>query len=63
MIENEVSRRFAWDAYFAGVTSINFHPGAGKDIGHGMAQKMSIEECAKVADEMLAERDKRFGRD
>lgn len=49
-------RRLAWDSYFAGVMSISLHPGTTRDA----AIRRSVEDCAKIADEMLAERDKRF---
>lgn len=54
-------RQLAWDTYFAGVMSISLHPGSGKDRGYGQAAERSVKECALIADEMLAERDKRFG--
>jgi hypothetical protein len=40
--------------------SISLHPGSGLDKGYGKAEERSISECAKIADEMLMERDKRF---
>jgi hypothetical protein len=55
------TRRLAWDCYFAGVVSISLHPGAGIDKGYGKTEERSIDECAKIADIMLDERDKRFG--
>ena len=61
MSDQDVTRRFAWDCYFSGVMSISLHPGAGIDKGYGKAEQRTIEECAKIADKMLAERDKRFG--
>ena len=57
----DLSRRLAWDAYFAGAMSISLHPGSGKDIGYGKDPQRTIQECAAIDDEMLAERDLRFG--
>lgn len=43
-----------WSNYFAGVTAFQYHPAnAGKT-------RLSIEECAKVADQMMDETHKRF---
>lgn len=56
----QMTRRLAWDCYFSGVMSISLHPGSGLDKGYGKAEERSISECAKIADEMLMERDKRF---
>lgn len=56
-------RIVAWDMYFAGAVSISLHPGAGKDKGYGKAAERTIEECALIADEMLKERDARFGKE
>jgi hypothetical protein len=49
-------RRLAWDTYYAGLMSISLHPGTTRDN----AVRRSEEECAAIADKMLAERDKRF---
>jgi hypothetical protein len=54
---NDAWRLLAWDTYFCGVMTMNMHPGTTRDG----AQRMSIAECASKADEMLAERDRRFG--
>ena len=60
MTENEENlRKLAWDAYFAGVMSISLHPGTTRDA----ATPRSVDVCAKLADAMLAERDKRFGKE
>lgn len=53
----------AWDMYFCSIAGISFHPGAGKDLGDGRAEKRTVSDCAKIADEMLAERKKRMQRD
>jgi len=59
MADDQSLRRLAWDSYFAGVVSMSLHPGTTRDA----AIKRSIAESAKVADEMLAERDRRFADD
>lgn len=51
-------RCLAWDTYFCGVMTMNRHPGTTRD----QAVRLTIPECAEIADEMLKERDKRFPR-
>ena len=36
-----------WEIYFAGIASIQYHPANPKET------RMSLEECAQVADKML----------
>lgn len=56
MINEEFGRRVAWDSYFSAVMSMSLHPGTTRE----KATHRSIEECALMADRMLAERDRRF---
>jgi hypothetical protein len=46
----------AWDIYFAEVAGWTFHPGYYREN----ATKPTLEECADIADEMLAVRRRRF---
>lgn len=50
--------RAAWDSYFAEVTGWTHHPGYYREN----ATKPTLAECAKIADEMLAERRRRMNR-
>jgi hypothetical protein len=52
----EFGRRFAWDSYFSAVMAMSLHPGTTRD----KATPRSVSECARLADEMLKERDERF---
>jgi hypothetical protein len=51
-----LDRRIAWDMYFGAVFGMSLHPGTTRDA----AKPKSIEECARIADEMLRQRDQRF---
>lgn len=46
----------AWDMYFAGICSFQFHP------KNAPADRLSVEQCAEIADMMMVERDKRDSR-
>lgn len=57
MLEQAIMMRMAaWDMYAAGVLSMALHPGTTRD----KQKPMTIEEIASMADQLLAERDKRF---
>jgi len=46
----------AWDMYFASIVSMSIHPGTNREN----AIKRSVEQCARLADEMMEQRDLTF---
>ncbi len=46
----------AWDLYFSGVVAFACHPGFQREG----TEKPTIEQCANIADQMLAERRRRW---
>jgi hypothetical protein len=49
-------RRQAWDMYFASAVSMSLHPGTTRDS----TVPRTREDCAVIADEMIALRDARM---
>ena len=56
--QREVMRQAAWDMYVAAALGMSMHPGTTRDA----AKPMTHEQICEVADSLLFQRDRRFGR-
>lgn len=55
-LQFELLRAAAWDMYASAALSMSLHPGTTRD----KATPRTAKEIAKIADDLLSERDKRF---
>lgn len=57
------AEQMVFDIFFAGCVSMaHCHPAAGRSNGYGTAEKLTVEQCADLALEMIAVRRKVFAR-
>jgi hypothetical protein len=42
-----------FDIYFSGLGAMSIHPGAGRSNGYGIADQLTLEECAEKAVKMV----------
>jgi hypothetical protein len=60
-IKLEQDEQMVFDIFFAGCVSMaHCHPAAGRSNGYGTAEKLTVEQCAELALEMVAVRRKVF---
>lgn len=50
-------RQTAWDMFASAALGMSMHPGTTRD----KARPLTVDEVARIADDMMVERDKRFG--